>query len=205
VATTAITLATATRVLVGQPIGRPIVRFVLTSPWINDQPVTSCQIDGMRAGVGDRVLLTAQLDPTENGIYTLQFTRNGGGVMVGFFNSHGTGDNFRTRDGFADGDVVFATSGLSNKGLWIASVGGPWNPDHTPVFFRPLPAGFGALQRLIRLHWRLASPSSSGFFGQAGTSSGAGVRYRQLLRATSRAMASLLRAKVIPTSPPPKG
>jgi hypothetical protein len=201
VSTANLTLAATTRAIVGQPLGRPAVRLVLRSPWINDQRWDSCVIDGTLARIGDRVLLTAQLDSVENGIYTLQFTRNGAGVMVGFFNTHGTGDNFRTRDGFSDGDVVFASSGLANKGLWIANIAGPWNPDHTPVYFSPAPAGFGAIQRLIRWHWRLASRVSSGFFGRAGTASGPGVRYVQLLAAASRAIASVFVAP--PVRPPP--
>jgi hypothetical protein len=121
--------------------------------------------------------------------------------MVGFFNSDATGDNFRTRDGFSDGDVVFASSGLANSGLWIASVAGPWNPGQTPVYFRAAASGFGAMQRLIRWHWRLAVPTSTGSFGRAGTASRSAVRYRQLLAATSRAVASIFVAP--PVRPPP--
>jgi hypothetical protein len=201
VALTSITLSVTSRGLGGQPLGRRPVRFVLTTPWSIDQRFDACEIDGVLARVGDRVLLTAQPEPTRNGIFTLQLTRNGGGILVGFFNSAAPGDNFRGERDLADSDVVFATSGVANQGLWLASVGGPWTPEVTPIFFHPAPRNHGVLQRLIRFTRRLSSSGTAGFFGRAGAVSGPGVRYREALGTTSQANASLFVSP--PVQPPP--
>jgi hypothetical protein len=195
-ATTLLVLAATSRAFIGQPLHSHTVRLVQTTPWV-DQFVPTCQIDGTLANIGDRVLLTAQADPTQNGIFTLQFTT---GSLAGFFNVEGN-SNYRTVDNFRDGDLVFATDGASNRGFWFTSLGSPWAPDKTPIFFGVGPKGYGLIPRLIRLTSRVTTATSSASVGQPGVASGIGVRFSELLGAISHAIASLFVAP--PVKPPP--
>jgi hypothetical protein len=196
---TSLSLAATSRAFVGQPLHAHTVRFVQTLPWV-DQFAPTCQIDGTPASIGDRVLLTAQIDPTQNGIFTLQFTD---GSFVGFFNLQGN-FNYRAVDNFRDGDLVFATDGANNRGFWFTSLGSPWAPDRTPIFFWAAPKSYGLIQRLIRFTSRVMTTTSSASFGQPGVASGIGVRFSQILGATARAFLSLFVAPPVRPPPPPR-